>query len=74
MTWLALLSGLVKLAGALADWLGARQLLQAGQAQAIAEGLKGVLTNVEAAKQARAGLADGRERDRIIKRFTRDDK
>lgn len=72
MSWIAALSGLLKLAGALAEWLGRRQLLQAGAAEAIATGLQGVLSHVEKARAARDRLAaDPGESRRLRDKFTR---
>ena len=73
MTWLSILAGFLKLAGALAEWLKSRQLLEAGEAQAIATHLEGALKNVELAKAARGKLDDPGERERLRDKFTRPD-
>ena len=72
MTWLSILAGVLKLAGAIADWLKARQLIDAGEALAIAAHLEGALHNVELAKAARDKIDDPGERKRLRDKFTRD--
>ena len=72
MTWLSILAGVLRLAGTLAGWLKDRQLIDAGEAQAIAAHLEGALHNVELAKAARDKLDDPGERKRLRDKFTRD--
>ncbi len=48
----AILLGLLKLANALASWLSDRQLIGAGQAEAIASQAQGVVENMEKARRA----------------------
>jgi len=52
MSWLALLSGLVALLGQLTDYLGRRQLIRAGEAASIADGLATILDNIDKARRA----------------------
>ena len=72
MTWLSILAGVLRLAGTIANWLKDRQLIDAGEAQAIAEHLGGALHNVELAKAARGKIDDPVERKRLRDKFTRD--
>jgi hypothetical protein len=75
MEWLAVATGLVKLLGAFAKWLGDRQLIKAGEAQAIAEGTDAILDRLAKSKQAAdamdaphgadAGVWSQRVRDRF---------
>jgi hypothetical protein len=52
LSWLALITGLVKLANALADYAGRRQLITAGQAEAVATGCQATLSMIEKARRA----------------------
>jgi hypothetical protein len=63
MSWVALLTGLLKLASAVADIVERRQLLAAGEAIAIRKSLEETNARVEKARAARAGVAAGGMRD-----------
>lgn len=56
MTWLALLSGIIKLAGNLADYLGDRQLLKAGEHKAVRANLEKILEDIAKARTARRAV------------------
>lgn len=71
MTWLSMLTALLKFVAALATWLGQRELLRAGEAQALARGLAATLSALEEVRLARAALVDPDERRRLRDRFTR---
>ena len=71
MQWLAIISGLIKLASALAKWAGDRQLIKAGEAEAIAAGNTETLNALAKVQASRVVLDDpnsGR-RDRLRDRF-----
>jgi hypothetical protein len=63
MSWVALLTGLLKLASAVADIVERRQLLAAGEAIAIKKSLEETNARVEKARAARAGAAATGMRD-----------
>ena len=74
MSWLAALTGIVKLVGLIAEYLGRKQLLDAGAAQAIAEGQRATLDTLAKVKASREALADpdtGRA-DRLRDKYTRE--
>lgn len=54
MGWLTLLQALLSVARVVADYLRDKQLIDAGEAKAIAEGLKGSLDAIERANKARS--------------------
>lgn len=58
MGWLAIVSGIVKLAGLLAKWAGDRQLISAGESAAIAKGQETILADLAKIQASRAALAD----------------
>lgn len=74
MTWLAALTGLIKIVGLIAEYLGRKQLIDAGEAKAIAEGQKNVLDNLSRIKASRETLSDpGSNRNqRVRDKFRRD--
>jgi hypothetical protein len=80
MDWGAGFLALLKLLGALSDYLGRRQLLAAGQAQAIAAGLQGTIDNLSEARRAAdavthpTGPGDAGYARRVRERYTRPDK
>jgi hypothetical protein len=53
MTWINLILGLIRAAGAIADWLRARQLIKAGEDRAIASAAIAVLQKTEEGKRLR---------------------
>ena len=53
MNWLAILRALLGLAGTLSNYLREKQLLDAGEARAIAEGLKNAQEATTKAREAR---------------------
>jgi hypothetical protein len=75
MGWGAALAGLLKLLVALAQYLGNKQLLDAGAAKAIAEGANDTLARIAAARDAAAAIehpatrADADWADRVRDRF-----
>jgi hypothetical protein len=73
--WLGLITGLIKLASVLADIAARRQLIKAGEAQAIAAGNRRTLDDLAKVQASRVALDDpatGRA-DRVRDRFTRPD-
>ncbi len=77
MDWGAAVLALLKLLGALSDYLGRRQLLAAGQAQAIAAGLQTVIDELARARRAADAIAHPRSASdddyarRLRDRYTR---
>lgn len=66
MGWLAFLRALLGLAGTVASYLSNKQLLDAGEAKAIAEGLDNANKALQKAYDARSGaVADFDERDGV---------
>ena len=63
MTWLGLLKALIIASGGFATWLGNRQLIEAGRAEAIGVHLKAVLDEIAAADRARDGVRAAVERE-----------
>ena len=57
MTWLKLLGALLSIADALAGYLANRQLLEAGEAKATAEGLRKAHEAIKRAQDARRGVS-----------------
>jgi len=53
MNWLALLKGLLALSNSLTEYLRNKQLLEAGEAQAISEGLQNAQDAIQKAREAR---------------------
>lgn len=53
MNWLALLKGLLSLSNSLTEYLRNKQLLEAGEAQAISEGLQNAQVAIKKAREAR---------------------
>jgi hypothetical protein len=71
--WLGLITGLIKLASVLADIAARRQLIKAGEAQAIAAGNQRTLDDLAKIQASRVALDDpgsGRA-ERVRDRFTR---
>ena len=62
MNWLALLKGLLALSNSLTEYLRNKQLLEAGEAQAISEGLQNAQHAIQKAREARNTA--GREFDK----------
>lgn len=58
MTWLVLIKALLALANALIGHVSAKQLLDAGQAQALAKGYSDAVAILNAALAARNGVRD----------------
>lgn len=66
MNWLAMLRALLGLASSLTTYLQNKQLLEAGEAQAIAEGLKNAQAAITKARKARRdAVADFDKRDGV---------
>ena len=73
MSWLAVITSLIKLISVFADYLNNKQLLDAGEAKAISEGQNEILLKLQQVKAARLALDDP-ESDRpgrLRKRFER---
>jgi len=71
--WLAVITGLIKLASVVAQWASDRQLIKAGEAQAVAAGNTETLNALAKVQASRVALDDpstGRA-DRVRDRFTR---
>lgn len=66
MSWLALLKGLLGLGFSLIGYLQNRQLIEAGEARAIAEGLQNAQDAINKARKARrAVVSEFDERDGV---------
>lgn len=66
MGWLAFLKALLGFAGTLTEYLRNRELLEAGEAKAIAEGLSNANEAIEKARKARRNaVADFDKRDGV---------
>ena len=63
MTWLAILKAVLVASGALLGWLKQRELLDAGEAQAISAHLTAALGEIEKANAARNTVRASVERD-----------
>lgn len=73
MGWLAVITGLIKLASVVAQWASDRQLIKAGEAQAVAAGNTETLNALAKVQASRVALDDpstGRA-DRVRRRFER---
>ncbi len=73
MNIIALITGLIKLASVVAQWAGDRQLIAAGEAQAVAAGNTETLNALAKVQASRVALDDpstGRA-DRVRDQFTR---
>lgn len=76
MPWLAIIQLVLKAVAGVVDYLGNRQLLEAGKAQALTEGLRTTLDNVEKANVVRAELStnpDGDFAARLRDKYERPD-
>ncbi len=74
MTWLVLAKLLLQLVNGLVGYLDKRQLIKAGEAQAIRKGLEDVLENMDKARlAARAARRGGTWAQRLRDEYTRDD-
>lgn len=77
MPWLALITGLIKLAGVITDYAKQNQLLGAGHDQAIAEAATAILAKVSKADAAAERVLHPRDADDVTaaaelrKRFER---
>lgn len=74
MGWLSLLSGLIGLAKVLAQALQERQMLNAGKAEAIVEGLDHAMAFINDAKAGAAGIDSGSDpewRQRVLDKWKR---
>ncbi|OQW34126.1 MAG: hypothetical protein A4E20_11875 [Nitrospira sp. SG-bin2] len=77
MNWLALITGVIKLVSALADYLREKKLMDAGEAQAIVAGNAETLKRLEDARKGRdamqAGDGDSAEwAERVRRKYQRD--
>jgi hypothetical protein len=79
MGWAAVLLACLKLLATLSDYLSRRQLLEAGQARAMAAGLESIMDNLNKARRAAdavehpASAADDDYAKRLRERYTRPD-
>lgn len=67
---------LIKIIAGLADYLASKRLLEQGKAQAVNDGLKQILANIEKAKSVKDELSnnpDGEYADRVRRKYTRPD-
>jgi hypothetical protein len=64
MGFAAILAGLIKIFGAVAQYLGNKQLIDAGEAKVIAEGATNVIDNLARVKAAREALGPDLDSDR----------
>ena len=73
MGWLAVITGLIKLASVVAQWASDRQLIKAGEAQAVAAGNTETLNALAKVQASRVALDDPStvRADRVRDRFTR---
>jgi hypothetical protein len=55
--WLSLITGLIKLANLIAGYASDRQLISAGEAKAVSEGLDATLKTIDLANRAKAAMA-----------------
>ena len=53
LSWLALVSGLIKLANSLVGWMEKRKLITSGETQAIAKGMETTLNAISKANSIR---------------------
>jgi hypothetical protein len=68
----SLILALLKLAGVVAEIAARRQLISAGEAQAVAEGLNVTIKNIDLAGRAKAAMAgDGDFADRVRDKYQR---
>lgn len=58
MNWLAFIQLVIKAVASLTDYLGDKQLLDAGKAKAVSEGLKQTLDNLDKANAVEKELTD----------------
>jgi hypothetical protein len=58
MNWLAFLVAILKTVAEISNYLGGRQLIEAGKAKALSDGLALTLANVEKANEAAAAVDD----------------
>jgi len=66
MNWLALLKGLLALSNSLTEYLRNKQLIDAGEAQAISEGLQNAQDAVQKAREdRRPGVREFDKRDGV---------
>ena len=76
MSWLAIIQLIIKAVAGVADYLGSRQLLEAGQAQSIADGLRATLSNIQKASEVANEMCDnpdGPYADGVREKYTRPD-
>lgn len=76
MEWASLLTLLLKLVAGLSDYLGRRQLLEAGKAQAVSAGLQNILDNLTKADDVKAEFTrnpDGSFAHGVRDKYTRPD-
>jgi hypothetical protein len=65
MNILAVLRGLLRLTGLLAEWARNRSLIKAGEAKAVSKGLVDAYNAIENARRARANVDSKRLRDKF---------
>lgn len=76
MNWLAIIQLVIKVVASLTDYLGNKQLLDAGHAQAVSEGLKQTLSNLDKANAVEKELTSnpgGDYASSLRNKYTRDE-
>lgn len=76
MEWAAIITALLKIVAGVTDYLSRQQLLDAGQAEAIATGLQQTLDNLDKVKHVKDELAarpDGDFANRVRDKYERPD-
>jgi hypothetical protein len=76
MPWGSVITGLLKLVAGISEYLSRRQLLEAGKAQIISEGLQSTLDNLEKAEHVKKELSsnpDGKFSGGVRDKYTRSD-
>lgn len=63
MPWLAIITGFIKLASAIAQYAKDRQLINAGVAEAVAAGNSATLSNIDKAKAVKDEIANRPDSD-----------
>lgn len=58
MSWISIIQLVLKVVSSVADYLGNKQLLEAGEAKAISEGLRTTIENIGKANAARSEVRD----------------
>lgn len=76
MAWLQVIQLVIKLAASVSEYLGRKQLLDAGEAKAISEGLHATIANIQKAKAASQEIStnpNGDYANSVRSKYTRTD-